>query len=196
MTRHLLNLMTVLSLLLCVAVVGLWVRSYFAGEELRWERHVARGQSRTDETISVQCEVGRIGLAYQHLAYSGPAVSVSPDDDGRIDFTHTTTTRPIRLAVAVPGQTYGFKSWNQPTRLLRPPNTMSGRGWSLVAPLYLLAALTAGLPAGRVSWWLWQRRRHKHETRRGVCPTCGYDLRATPGKCPECGTIPAATSAP
>jgi hypothetical protein len=54
-------------------------------------------------------------------------------------------------------------------------------------PWLALVAVTALLPT---VWVLVARPRRAW--RHGLCPACGYDLRATPDRCPECGAVPAA----
>jgi hypothetical protein len=59
----------------------------------------------------------------------------------------------------------------------------------LYVPYWLLTTLTLALPLGcTVSHIRRQTATRRH--RAGLCPTCGYDLRATPTRCPECGTRP------
>jgi hypothetical protein len=59
----------------------------------------------------------------------------------------------------------------------------------VTVPIWLLALVTALLP----TLWLAQamrRREHRRRLAANRCIVCGYDLRATPDRCPECGTIP------
>src|SRR5207248_9176853 len=56
-----------------------------------------------------------------------------------------------------------------------------------IQPLWFLTLVTGILPL------LWAYRRWRNMRRRKLlaahrCPVCGYDLRASPTRCPECGT--------
>ena len=88
-------------------------------------------------------------------------------------------------------------SWNPSGKLHAAPCRIVSVRWSTLA---LLTITPPGL------WfWLWfrpiRRIRRRRRSRVGLCPACGYDLRASPGRCPECGaapcggTIPAAEAA-
>lgn len=60
--------------------------------------------------------------------------------------------------------------------------------WALVLGAAVLPALWLGHTAYTRILGRWRRRG-------GLCAGCGYDLRATPDRCPECGTATAASPA-
>ena len=60
---------------------------------------------------------------------------------------------------------------------------------NVVVPVWFVAALTSALPAFNLRSRL-RRRRLRRAVAPHNCLACGYDLRATPERCPKCGAIP------
>jgi hypothetical protein len=55
--------------------------------------------------------------------------------------------------------------------------------WPLAAVLYLAVFYFVRKKIVR-------HRERLEDLKKGLCSNCGYDLRGTPDRCPECGTIP------
>jgi hypothetical protein len=85
--------------------------------------------------------------------------------------------RPTRLGFAFEKQvatlTYDHTAQTPPVRTT----------WAVVVPHWSLVSITALVPMGRLLV-----RTRTRRSAAGLCRNCGYDLRATPEKCPECGT--------
>ncbi|MFZ3218096.1 MAG: hypothetical protein WA192_18705, partial [Candidatus Acidiferrales bacterium] len=72
----------------------------------------------------------------------------------------------------------------------RPANPLTGeigvwRGGNGCVPIWAIICALFPIPVAWIVIRLWPAS-HTHQ---GFCSVCGYDLRATPDRCPECGTI-------
>jgi hypothetical protein len=67
-----------------------------------------------------------------------------------------------------------------------PLGDANRRNWCVIFPHWALVGVTAIAPAVVGIRSIRRRRR----AALGRCAGCGYDMRATPERCPECGEIP------
>ena len=167
--RRLLNLLTALSLLLCVATCVLWARSYW-----RYDLPaVGAGQS----NLYVHSVNGSL---YFQWGWDGESARRPAWAEFR--------SNPSDPAAGQGLFEFGFAD---NTSQRTPPLS---RVIGLWMPHWAVAAAFAVAPAWAAAALAAQRRARKRG-RGGLCVRCGYDLRATPGRCPECGTMAAAPPA-
>lgn len=184
MTRRLFTIASLISLLLCVATAALWLRSYDV--EDRWIS-AGEGWSPVEGVDEVTCsaislasyrgrfmivrgeqwryEIGETPIAVQH--WSGP-----PIGDWEAERAGRDRFGLARLnAVGYMGPQF-------------PPWVIRVYGM----PQWPIVALCLAMPAVRFFVVPFARRaRIRQRLIAHLCPGCGYDLRATPGRCPECG---------
>ena len=162
---------------LFVAALVLWVRSYQVKSHVCRESHgMAFGISTRDGRLFLWKGIvydpqGRLPSQPTRWSASGPGF-------GSVIFTPL-AVKSVRGAGSGPG-TLDFDSNGK----LNLCSVVAAPFWSIAIGLMILPALLA------LRYWY-----RRTTTPSGHCPACGYDLRATPHRCPECGAVPKAKGA-
>lgn len=178
MTRRLLNLATALSVLLLAAVTVLWTRSYTCSDQVAWTRDDGRRSART--------AAGRVVVSV-HLADRA-------DRRKEHGFTYERgepragAWELVSVLLLCSDPTARLVQWERGAFAWSHRRSSRDLTATAVAPFWSIAAATGALPAAWAVSRGWSRVRGRRRGRPGTCATCGYDLRATPLRCPECGS--------
>ena len=179
--RTLFNGLCVISALLCLAVIALNIRAFWIQDSL-WIEYKRWKPERTRPL--------RIALSVASVNGVG-AVSVLRVDGDSFGFERVFPSLPDPKGLSFQWRHEDNKS-SMMTHIFRfrayhDSNITAGPiiqdRWALGMPLWSFALLFACSPGLK----LWLHIRQRKRERPGFCIHCGYDLRASKDKCPECG---------
>jgi hypothetical protein len=161
------------SLLLFVATSVMWVRSYKHAD-------VVYHRGEKWETWSMASKWG--ALVIGHREYDG----LDATDQGGWH-CYSGSGFSIRLPYGqVQWSFWGFSA-SHVTGSVPPPYAFTFKDRYFSFPFWLLFAICGILPAYKFVGFR-QRRTKRQRVKLGLCSACGYDLRSSKERCPECGT--------
>jgi len=190
------NLLFVLSLLLTAAVLILWYQSYHA-RNVVWMRNRFAADGLILRTDWFICDRGRLGWSRHEAPGIWRTSSADPnrkfnrwwvyareDYSTRWNYGWELTTKDWPH-ISQRLRTFRFLGFEfqQLQSLSDRPSYWTRFGFTIAAPCSFLTLLLGTPPLIRI---LRTVRRYRRRAR-NACPACGYDLRATPNQCPECG---------
>lgn len=163
--RAMLNILTMMSLVLSLAVASVWVRS-------QWRNDHTYFVSRDNATVhGIEVLKNRVGL----FSWKGDMVWVERG-------VHYESFKGADISI-LQHSVLGLE-WER-------ESNWAGRSFMTVyIPAAYLLTLFSILPAIR----FYRHVRRSRLPMQGHCRSCGYDLRATPDRCPECGAVPRKTT--
>jgi hypothetical protein len=188
--RYILNALTVLSLLLAITTAGLWVRSAFVEQFVSFEYSQKSGNEAVVQTANVGVSCGTFAISHEIASLSAEEVQHFFKQEVRAAFLRD---EPIlewnsrSASISVQNLSYLQRVFGEHETF----RLLSDAASNLVQidfPLWLPLVIFLALPIIRAPG-LWRKQRF----RPGHCPTCGYDMRANPAKCSECGHEPVTT---